>query len=198
MLLDSIPQYMNISNCFAKWLVSFLVVGLGACANQESTSPVSPNHNQNDDTTEVVEYARGSIKGLAWNYVQGRAVIFKRNRKDYLEIRLWNEKYENPCSVPVGSILQVRMYALNTQGYWKIDPLDPFSLIPTIIFSDYTASGNTRGNLIADQGEISLTSIRNGVVTGSVRGQFTSSHVGATQVSGHFQVPLCTPLFGSY
>lgn len=199
MLLDSIPQYMNISNCFAKWLISFLVVGLVACANQENTTPASPNNNQgHDDTPDVVEYARGSIKGRNWSYVQGRAVVFKRNRKDYLEIRLWNEKYENPCSVPVGSIYQVRMYALNTKGSWKIDPLDPFSLVPTIIFSDYTNGGNARGNLIADQGEIALSSISGGIVSGFVQGRFTSNEVGVTQVFGRFQVPLCTPLFGSY
>jgi hypothetical protein len=190
---------MSISNSFAKWLLGFLVVGLVACANQDNSAPLSPNINQgNDDVPDVVEYARGSIKGRDWNYVQGRAVIFKRNRKEYLEVRLWNEKYDNPCSVAVGSILQVRMYALNTRGSWRIDPLDPFSLIPTIIFSDYTNSGNARGNLIADQGQVALNSITSNMVTGFVQGRFTSNEVGSTQVTGYFKVPLCTPLFGSY
>ncbi len=188
---------MNRKNIFANCLLSLLIVGLAACADQGSSSPTAPeNNNQNNpDNPDVIEYARGSIKGRAWNYIQGRAVVFKRNNKNFLEIRLWNERYDNPCSVAVGTTTQVRMYAPYSLGTWRIDPLDPFSLIPTVIFSDY--SNNARGNIIADQGAISVNVLKNELVSGVVQGRFTPTDVGATHIYGRFAVPLCTPLFGS-
>jgi hypothetical protein len=191
---------MNRKNIFAKWLMSLMVVGLAACADQGSSSPTTPEINipNNPDNPDVIEYARGSIKGRDWNYVQGRAVIFKRNNKNFLEIRLWNERFDNPCAVAVGTTTQVRMYAPLAQGTWRIDPLDPFSLIPTVIFSDYSAGTNARGNIIADQGAISVNVLKNDLVSGVVQGRFTPNDVGATHIYGRFSVPLCTPLFGSY
>ncbi|QLY25583.1 hypothetical protein HW988_00565 [Bdellovibrio sp. KM01] len=191
---------MSCFKFFAKWLLSLLVIGLVACADQGSSSSVIPdNQNQNNgDSPDIIEYARGSIKGRDWKYVQGRAVIFKRNNKNFLEIRLWNERFDNPCAVAVGTNTQVRMYAPYSQGTWRIDPLDPFSLIPTVIFSDYSAGSHARGNLIADQGAISVNTINKDMVSGVVQGRFTPSDVGATHIYGRFSVPLCTPLFGSY
>ncbi|WP_413559296.1 hypothetical protein [Bdellovibrio sp. HCB209] len=199
MVLDSISRYMSYVNTFVKVLICLGVVGLSACADSGSSSTPAPDSNQGvPENPDIVEYARGAINGRDWKYVNGRAVPFRRNNKTYLEIRLWNELYDNPCLEPVGSVYQVRIYALFEKGSWKIDPKDPFTLIPTIIFSDYSRPSNSRQNLIADQGVIALRAIQSDVLTGVVQGRFTTGkQVGATHVYGRFSVPLCTPLFGS-
>ncbi|WP_413576509.1 hypothetical protein ACLVWU_00540 [Bdellovibrio sp. HCB290] len=187
---------MISSNVLRKFLIVFAVLGFAACAENHEDSgfegPVPPI-----DNPEIIEYAQGAIKGRQWKYLQGRANIFKRNNKSFLEIRLWDERFDNPCAVAVGSKYQVRMYVPFDKGSWRIDPLDPFSLIPTIIFSDYSAGGKSKVNLIADEGAASVNILEKGGVSGVVRARFNSEEVERTQVYGRFSVPLCTTLFGS-
>jgi len=134
--------------------------------------------------------AEGSINGRTWQFAAGAASLFKRNNQYYLEIRLWNQTYSNPCDQIVGSTLQTRVYVENREGLGKIDPTDPFSLIPTIIFSDLTDT-SYRNNMIASEGFIQIDRIANGRVVGSIQGDFNSSGVGKTEVDGNFDVPFC-------
>ncbi|MBO9666589.1 MAG: hypothetical protein J7501_07210 [Bdellovibrio sp.] len=167
-----------------------------SCSPGGSSEPKTPGAN-NQESVEKPGYhhsAEGFIGGRAWRYVQGKATPFRRNNKNYLEVRLWNQDYNSPCTEPMGSAYQVRIYVSYSEGSWKIDPLDPFSLIPTIIFSDYTTGVNSRSNLIADIGLITVSSLKHGRLVGSVVGQFTdSNNVGRTEVKGDFEVPVCAP-----
>ncbi|WP_413585940.1 hypothetical protein [Bdellovibrio sp. HCB274] len=187
---------MNCISALRKILIVFAVLVFAACAeNHKETGvevPAPPIENP-----EIIEFAHGAIKGRQWKYLQGRANIFKRNNKTFLEVRLWNERYKDPCGVAVGSKYQVRMYVPFDRGSWRIDPLDPFSLVPTIIFSDYSANSGGKVNLIADEGAVSINTLEKGGVMGVIQGRFTSEDVERTQAYGRFSVPLCAALFGS-
>jgi hypothetical protein len=187
---------MKCSNNFVKWLICLLFCGLTSCSPGGSSNADSPgNNNQGSEEKPGTNHAaEGFINGRAWRYVQGKATPFRRNNKNYLEVRLWNYEYSSPCSEPTGSTYQVRMYVSYSEGSWKIDPLDPFSLIPTIIFSDYTSGLHSRSNLIADIGVITVSSIKKGRIVGSMEGLFTDTdHVERTEVKGDFDVPVCAP-----
>ncbi|MEK2689523.1 hypothetical protein [Bdellovibrio sp. GT3] len=178
------------------FLAMVLVVFAG-CADDSSGNSVPTDNVELDENWESIEYAQGMIKGRQWKYLQGRASIFKRNNKDFLEIRLWNDRFDNPCSVALGSKVQVRMYVPLSRGSWRIDPNDPFSLIPTLIFSDYGVSNNSKVNLIADEGMASVNLLDNNNVAGVVSAQFKPKDEGRTKVYGKFNVPFCTTFYGS-
>ncbi|MDG0814843.1 hypothetical protein [Bdellovibrio svalbardensis] len=195
---------MKYSKCVAKCLILFAFYSLLACqasdySNPAAQPPVPPPPAEKPVFDNIAE---GSVNGRAWKLVDGRASVFKRNGKRYLEIKLWNQSYAAPCEQHFGSTFQIRLYSENKVSTGKIDPGDPFSLIPAIIFSDLTESSNYRNNMVASKGEIRVTSIKNGRVKGSVQGDFKAENTGRTEVGGNFDVPFCesssAPMNGSY
>ena len=142
--------------------------------------------------------ADGAINGRAWKFATGKAFLFKRNGQSYLQVNLWNQDIANPCGEYFGSTFQVRLYTQNQVGSISIDPSDPFNLIPTLIFSDLTQAGSSRNNMVASEGTITIDSIANGHIKGSVSGKFQAGNVNRTEISGNFDVPFCQQKSGSY
>lgn len=190
---------MKYSKYVSKYLISFAFCALLGCQASDYSNPVAqpPAAPPVSEKPVFENVAEGAINGRAWKFTEGKASLFKRNGKIYLEIKLWNQTYAKPCEQLVGSIYQVRAYSENKVGLDKLDPSDPFSLIPTIIFSDLTEGGNYRNNMVASRGLIQVTSLNNGRVIGSIQGAFTSGGVSRTDVMGTFDVPFCQPLFST-
>lgn len=150
---------------------------------EEQVSSTNPNLPNYERATE------GSINGRAWQFISGAATTLRRNNKTYLEIKLWNQSYGNPCSELLGSPVKIHLYTENKPSIGKIDPNDPFSLIPTIMFSDLIDTATYRNNMVANNGIINVSKIVNGKVIGSVSGSFNSENVGRTEVAGRFEAP---------
>ncbi|QDK36185.1 hypothetical protein [Bdellovibrio sp. NC01] len=184
---------MKYSKCVSKYLIFFAFCSLLACSSSDysNPAPAAPDNNSAAQKPVYNNIAEGLVNGRSWKFVSGKASLFKRNGKFYLEVKLWNEVYSDPCNQYFGSTYQIRLYAENKVGEGKIDPGDPFNLIPTIIFSDLTSSGDYRNNMVASEGVIHVQSMANGRVVGAVQGNFRSSSVGRTEVIGNFDVPFC-------
>ena len=170
-----------------------------ACSASDYSNPApGDNHEQEDPQKpsygSVVE---GTIDGSAWKFAQGRASVFTRNGHKYLDIRLWNQSFANPCTEKVGSPYQARTYVDLGTGVSTIDPSDPFTLIPTIIFSNLTDRSSYRNNMVADSGRIDITSVDAVKVKGGIEGRFSSWRVGTTDFAGNFEVPFCGTQNGS-
>ena len=166
---------------------------LAGCQNSDYSNTIKEEQasSANPGLPIYERAAEGSINGRAWQFVSGAATTLRRNNKTYLEIKLWNQVYSNPCSELIGSPVKVHLYTENKASIGKIDPNDPFSLIPTIMFSDMIDTATYRNNMIANHGIINVSKIANGKVEGSVSGSFNSENVGRTEVAGKFEVPLC-------
>ncbi len=190
---------MKYSKYVAKCLISFAFCSLLACQASDYSNPVAqpPVPPPTSEKPVFENVAEGAVNGRAWKFAEGRASLFKRNGKIYLEIKLWNQSYPDPCNQYFGSTFQIRLYSENKVGVGNIDPSDPFNLIPTIIFSDLTESANYRNNMVASKGAIRVDSIKNGRVTGSVQGNFSAGNVGRTEVAGNFDVPFCASSHGT-
>lgn len=192
---------MKYSKHVFKCLISFAFFPmLIACSASDYHNSVPNEQKPADPVAEKPIFqntAEGAINGRAWSFASGAASLFKRNGKYYLEIKLWNQIFNNPCEVLSGSTYQIRLYADNFVNQAKIDPADPFTLIPTIIFSDMSDYSPYRNNMVASSGLIQINSLANGRVVGAVSGSFSAAGTGRTEVAGNFDVPLCRQKSGS-
>jgi hypothetical protein len=176
-----------------KYLILFNFCLLVSCNSSDFSNP-APAAPPTDSTQKIPDYevtAEGSINGRAWKFASGAASFIRRNNKDYLEIRLWNQPYRAPCEEIAGSSFKVRLLTQNKVGVGRIDPNEPFSLAPTIMFSDMTENASYRNNMIANSGEIRVNEMTNDKIKGSVVGAFIAENVGRTDVLGKFEVPIC-------
>lgn len=192
---------MKYSKCVSKCLISLLFWPLlVACSASNYSNKVSDQGAVPPVASKPIysNDADGAINGRAWKFATGKAFLFKRNGQSYLQVNLWNQDIANPCGEYFGSTFQVRLYTQNQVGSISIDPSDPFNLIPTLIFSDLTQAGSSRNNMVANEGTITIDSIANGHIKGSVSGKFQAGNVNRTEISGNFDVPFCQQKSGSY
>lgn len=135
--------------------------------------------------------AEGFINGRAWQFASGSSSLFERNGKTFLEIKLWDQSFADPCSELIGSPYKVRLFTLYKVELEKVDSSDPFNLIPTILFSDNIDTASFRNNMMANNGLIHIANINNARIVGAVEGSFISEITGRTEISGNFDVPFC-------
>lgn len=176
-----------------KALLFSIFLTLPACQSADYTNATPDTSVQpqapEKPTPETV--AEGAINGRAWKFSSGVASVFKRKGKLYLELKLWNQSYSNPCKEPSGSNYQVRLYSENVVGSAVIDPQNPFATAPVIVFSDFTERPSYLNNMVASKGLIRVESLNDGRVVGFLDGGFNTGEVGRTEISGKFDVPLC-------
>jgi hypothetical protein len=159
----------------------------GSSGSGEEASSVPPF----DGKPISDQTAQGIVNGHQWTFMQGRALVVTRGSATFLEIRLWDDAYANPCKEPIGSDFQIRATAPSTPGYWQVSS-DPFSYYPSIIFSDLTEFMRPTNNMVANVGKIQILTIGPGTVSGRIQGSFSGlPGASASEVIGSFEVPYC-------
>lgn len=175
------------------FLSTLLLFGNCAPKGGFPVTPPPPTPPEGGNKLGEGEPAQGQINGQQWVFQGGRAYALTKFQQNYVVVQLWNEKHADPCSVKLGSTLQVRLMAPFASSNWSIAPEDPFNANISIFFTDYNLNLRPWDNLRADQGEIRLGDLNSQEVRGFFAGTFNNARVGETNVEGEFVVPFCPP-----
>lgn len=179
--------------CVSNYFILFIFLTLASCQSSDYSNPVRDGQSTASTPSIPIfnKVAEGFINGRTWQFLSGSARVIIRNSKTYLEIMLWNENFSSPCNEKWGSPSNVHIFTELNVGFTKIDSKDPLNLIPTIMFSEISENIDLRGNIIANNGFINISSLTDNKVEGSMAGSFLSDEVAKTEVFGQFSVPFC-------
>ncbi len=126
----------------------------------------------------------GKINNVAWTFLSGIA----ERKGENLQIKLWNQSFENPCTQWQGSVFDARAIFPAQVATFRVNP-NSFSQ-NVIVMGDNRHPGNPENNIFANTGTMKITQITETEVRGTLTAAYPPKR---SSLSGDFVVPLCVP-----